>query len=170
VSYRWAIATLGTLLTVAAASVSAAYLAIALFPPFLALAVAVLLFTSTAQRQIRIGAVGSGALAVATAVYAGNHGNWNQPGLFWLFIVAVGGVVLSGANVFAICAHTLISPAVTFLGSTVLLAIAATGYWWLLNADAGRADLFMLRADTLFVGLYSGTALLIFMNRAYFRR
>jgi len=166
-AFRLSIAILGILLSVVAASVSAAYLAFVLFPVLLIVGYVVFwLASSTTLRPQSIGAIGASALAVATAIYMNNHGNWNQPGMSWVLFIALGGIVLLGVNSFAIYVRYVTSTVITLCMGPFLLTSSAVGYWWLLSGDSSRADLYMFRADTLFVGLYSFIGLFLAINRA----
>ena len=166
-AYKLTIGALGAFLTVAAASVSAAYLAIILFP--LLLVVGGIIFmqaSSPTFRALLIGALGVCALAITTAFYASNGGNWNQRGMSWLILVALGGIALLGVNVFAIYVRYVTDKTIALFSGPILLLASAAAYYWLLNVSAGRADLYMFRADALFVGLYSLVGLACLVNRA----
>src|SRR5262245_33012321 len=117
-------------------------------------------------RPLLIGALGTSALAITTAFYLSNGGNWNQRGMSWVFLVALGGIALLGVNVFAIYVRYVTNETIAFFAGPILLMGSAAAYYWLLNVDAGRADLYMFRADALFVGLYLLVGLSCVVNRA----
>ena len=122
--------------------------------------------SSPTFRPLLIGALGASALAITTAFYMSNGGNWNQRGLSWLILVALGGIALLGVNVFAIYVRCVTDKTIAFFGGPILLMASAAAYYWLLNVSAGRADLFMFRADAIFVGLYLLVGLACVVNRA----
>jgi len=166
-AYKLTIGVLGAFLTIVAASVSAAYLAVVLFPLlFIVGGIVFMQASSPTFRPLLIGALGASALAITTAFYMSNGGNWNQRGLSWLILVALGGIALLGVNVFAIYVRCVTDKTIAFFGGPILLMASAAAYYWLLNVSAGRADLFMFRADAIFVGLYLLVGLACVVNRA----
>ena len=161
------IGVLGAFLTIVAASVSAAYLAIVLFPLlFIVGGIVFMQASSPTFRPLLVGALGASALAITTAFYVSNGGNWNQRGLSWLIVVALGEIALLGVNVFAIYVRYVTDKTIAFFGGPILLMGTAAAYYWLLSVSAGRADLYMFRADALFVGLYVFVGLACVVNRA----
>jgi hypothetical protein len=151
-----------------AAAISAGVLALLFLPVYLVVGYVALWLLSnspTALRPLGIGLFGASALAIATIIYMGNHGNWNQPGRFWVFIMATGGIVLLGVNVFAIYLRYFTANGMAHLAGPTLLLGSAIGYWWLLHVEGGRADLYMFRADTVLAGLYFFLGLLLAVNR-----
>jgi len=167
-AYRLSIAVVGVFVVIVVATISAAYLAPMVFLPYAVIGYISLWLISksaTALRPVAVGIIGIFALAIATVTYAGNHGNWNQAGGFWVFITATGGIVLLGANVFAIYLRYLTSSVIACLGGPALLVSSAIAYWWLLDVEGGRADLYMFRVDTLFVGLYLLLGILLAVDR-----
>ena len=71
-----------------------------------------------------------------------------------------------GVNVFAIYVRCVTDKTIAFFGGPILLMGSAAAYYWLLNVSAGRADLYMFRADALFVGLYLFVGLACVVNHA----
>ena len=122
--------------------------------------------SSPTFRPLLLGALGASALAITTAFYMSNGGNWNQRGMVWVLLVSSGGITLLGVNVFAIYVRYLTNNTIAFFSGPILLVGSAAGYYWLLNVEAGRADLYMFRADALFVGLYLLVGLACVLNRA----
>ena len=166
-AYKLTIGVLGALLTIVAASVSAAYLAVVLFPLLFIVGVVIFILAYSPRfRPLLIGALGVSALAITTAFYMSNGGNWNQRGMLWVILVAPGGIALLGVNVFAIYVRYVTDKTVAFCGGPILLMASAAAYYWLLNVDSGRADLYMFRADALLVGLYLLVGLACVVNRA----
>ena len=166
-AYKLTIGVLGAFLTIVAASVSAAYLAVVLFPLlFIVGGIVFMQASSPTFRPLLIGVLGASALAITTAFYMSNGGNWNQRGMSWVFLVALGGIALLGVNVFAIYVRYVTHKTIAFFGGPILLMGSAAAYYWLLNVDSGRADLYMFRADALFVGLYLLVGLASVVNRA----
>ena len=166
-AYKLTIGFLGAFLTIAAASVSAGYLAFFVFP--LLFIVGGIVFMQASLRKFRpllVGALGASALAVTTAIYMSNGGNWNQRGMSWVIFVAPGGIALLGVNVFAIYVRYVTNKTIAFFAGAILLMASAAGYYWLLNVTAARADLYMFRADAVLVGLYLLVGLACVVNRA----
>jgi len=166
-AYKLTIGILGAFLTIVAASVSAAYLAVVFFPLlFIVGGIVFMQASSPTFRPLLIGVLGASALAITSAFYMSNGGNWNQRGLSWLILVALGGIALLGVNVFAIYVRYVTDKTIAFFGGPILLTASAAAYYWLLNVTAGRADLYMFRADALFAGLYLLVGLACVANRA----
>jgi hypothetical protein len=166
-AYKLTIGVLGAFLSIVAASVSASYLAVVLFP--LLLIVGGIVFMQAfwpTFRALLIGVLGASALAMTTAFYMSNAGNWNQRGMSWVIFVAAGGIALLGVNVFAIYVRYATDKTIAFFGGPILLMGSAAGYYWLLNVSAARADLYMFRADAICVGLYLLVGLACVVNRA----
>lgn len=156
-AYRTAIAVIGTFVAIAAAAISTAYLAFVAFPFCLVLGYVALWQISrsrSVQVPIRVAILGILGLTPPTVVYVGNEGNWNQPGTQWLLLPFLIGIVLLGANAFAIYVRSVASRLATLVGGPALVVASGIAFWWLLHVDSGRADLYMYRLLTLFVCVY----------------
>ena len=166
-AYKLTIGVLGAFLTIVTASVSVAYLSLALFPIlFIAGVIVFMRAFSPRFRPLLIGVVGASVLAFTTAFYMSNGGNWNQRRMLWVSLVAIGAIALLGVNVFAIYVRYATTKTSAFFGGPILLMGSAAGYYWLLNVSASRGDLYMFRADAVFAGLYLLVGLAWVVNRA----
>jgi len=166
IRYRIAVAIVGTLIAALAAAATALYLAFLVLPFLVGLgALTVWLIVRSGNARVAIGVLGAGMLALIafTVSYAVNGGNWNQPGTQWLFFLLLATIAVLGATPFAIYARYVASPAVSLVGGAALVVAAATMFWWLLQGDAGRADLYMYRLAAVIVCLYGvlGTTLIV---------
>jgi hypothetical protein len=65
------------------------------------------------------------------------------------------GIVLLGANAFAIYIRYVAGSLATFVGGLALVVACGMAFWWLLHVDSGRADLYMYRLHAVFVCVYS---------------
>ena len=158
-------AIVGTLIAAVAAAASAVYLAILVLPVLIVLAYTVfwvILRSRSVRRPIGAGIAGALPLVAVTVFYSGNGGNWNQPGTQWLLLALMLGIVVLGANAFAIYSRYVVSNVASLVGGPALVAAAGTAFWWLLQVDAARADLYMYRLAGVLLCVYGllGTILL----------
>lgn len=171
--YRIAIAIVGTFIAVVAATVTALYLAIVVLPLLIGLGYLTLwLIRRSGNVHVLIGVLGASTLALiaVTAFYAGNRGNWNQPGSQWLLLPLLATIVMLGATAFAIYARYVTSTLASLVGGPALVGAAATTFWWLLQADAARADLYMYRLATVIVCLYGLLGTILIVDRRWLAR
>lgn len=172
-SYRIAIAIAGTFVAAAAAAASAAYLAV-LVLPFLIVVGYSALWLIQRSRSLRVpigvGVAGILGLIALTVLYAGNRGNWNQPGTQWLLFPLLTGIVLLGANAFAIYARYVASNLASVVGGPALVAGAGMTFWWLLQVDAGRADLYMYRLSGVLACVYGLLGTILIADRRWSAR
>jgi hypothetical protein len=156
-AYRTAMAVIGTFVTIVAAAVSVIYFAFIVLPFCIVLGYTALWLISGSRSvrvPITVAIVGAFCLVSPTVVYIGNEGNWNQPGTQWSLLPLVVGVVLLGANAFAIYVRYVAGRVTTLVGGAALVVASGVAFWWLVLVDASRADLYMYRLDTLFVSVY----------------
>jgi hypothetical protein len=156
-AYRTATAVMGTFVGIAAAALSATYAAFVVLPFCLVLGY-VALWSISRSRSVRVpisvAIVGAFCLTSPTVVYIDNGGNWNQPGTQWLLLPLLVGIVLLGANALAIYIRYVAGSLATFVGGPALVVACGTAFWWLLQVDSGRADLYMYRLHAVFVCVY----------------
>jgi hypothetical protein len=167
-AYRITMAVIGTLVAIAAAAISVTYFAFLVLPICLA-AGGVALWLTSAARSVRfpIAAAAAGALclAVPTVVYVSNQGNWNQPGTQWLLFPLLFGVLLLGVTPFGVYVRYVARPVTTLAGGPALVVASAVAFWWLLNVDSSRADLYMYRLHAVFVCVYAVIGTILVADR-----
>jgi hypothetical protein len=172
-AYRIAIAIVGTLVAVIAAAVTALYLAILVLPLLIGLgSVILLMIQRSGHIRVPLGALGASILGlIAITIFdAANRGNWNQPGSQWLLLPVLAAIVVLGATAFAIYARYVESTLVSLVGGPALVAAAGTTFWWLLQADAARADLYMYRLAAVLPCLYGLLGTMLLVDRRWLAR
>jgi hypothetical protein len=75
------------------------------------------------------------------------------------------GVLLLGVNAFGVDVRYVACPATTLVGGPALVVAAALAFWWLLDVDAGRADLYMYRLHAVFVCVYAVLGTILVADR-----
>jgi len=155
-------------MAILAASIAGGYAFYLLFPIYVVVGYIELWLTSkypAAPGPVLAGVLGTAALAIATSSYIRIHGNWNEPGELWVLFPATGGILLLGVNVFATYLRHLTSKIPALFVGPGLLISSAIAYYWLLSSDSTRADLFMVRADTLFAAMYVLLGIVLVVDR-----
>jgi hypothetical protein len=110
------------------------------------------------------------ALIAITIFYAATRGNWNHPGTQWLLLPVLAAIVVLGATPFAIYARHVASTLASLVGGPLLVAAAGTTFWWLLQVDAARADLYMYRLAAVLVCLYGPVGTILLADRRWLAR
>jgi hypothetical protein len=59
----------------------------------------------------------------------------------------------------------VVRPVTTLVGGPALVSAAAVAFWWLVNVDSGRADLYMYRLHAAFVCVYGVLAAILVADR-----
>ena len=159
---------MGTFVAIAAAVLSVSYLALLVLPFCIVLGY-VALWSVSRSRSVRVpigvAIVGAFCLILPTVVYIGNEGNWNQPGTQWLLLPLLVGIVLLGANALAIYVRYVSGSLATFVGGPALVVACGMAFWWVLQVDSGRADLYMYRLHAVFVCVYGLLGTIVVADR-----
>ena len=114
-----------------------------------------------------LGASILGLIAI-TIFDAANRGNWNQPGSQWLLLPVLAAIVVLGATAFAIYARYVARTLASLVDG--LVAAAGTTFWWLLQADDARADLYMYRLAAVLACLYGLLGTILLVDRRWLAR
>jgi hypothetical protein len=167
-AYRIAVAILGTFVAIAVAAITAAYLVLLALPFCMVVGFfALWLVARYRSVHVPIGAAIAGTLglAVPSVVYIANQGNWNDPGTQWLLLPLLVGIVLLGATAFGIYVRDVAGGPATLIGGAALLVACPVAFWWLLQVDSGRADLYIYRLLAALVGVYAVLAAILAADR-----